>query len=95
MSCLNKGSSGVPGLARAVSTLAGATSTRQTGCPQALDARWYAANSLMRRHCHRLVGKLVCFLLIFVSRLVDHQFRLYHSCCTSMGGDLAKIMSEA
>ena len=62
------------------------------GAPSAAGA---SALELRLRHAHHLFGDAVCLLLIFVSRLVDRQFRLYRSCCRRMYGNPAKIVPKA
>ena len=86
MSRRSAGSSGLPGLARAVSTLAGATS----GCPvDCAETRWMRGGALLHdgvsRRCQHLIGDPIRFLFVDITRLVDLEFGLQTNasfCCT-------------
>src|SRR5262245_2391460 len=63
--------------------------------PGALSAAGASATSLRLRHAHHLVSDAICLLLVFVSRLVDRQFRPYRARGRRMYGNLTEIVSEA
>jgi len=63
--------------------------------PGASSATGASALELRLGHAHHLFGNVIRFPLVFVSRLVDRQFRLYCSRRRRMHGNAAKIMLKA